>query len=109
MLAGGVTGILERAGPLFMVMRDAAGADEEIAVAYEALHALRYRNMRLMVGWVAAHGSLKADMSVDEAADVIWTLTSADVRHLLRDGRGWTAEHYQSWLADAMIASILPS
>ena len=65
--------------------------------------------MRLMVGWVAAHGPLKAGLSVDEAADVIWTLTSADVYHLLRDDRGWSADHYQAWLAETMIVAILPS
>jgi AcrR family transcriptional regulator len=109
MLAGGVTGILERAGTLFMIMRDAAAADDEIAASYNEIHDIRYRNMYLMVGWVAANGSLKDGMSIEEATDIIWTLTSADVRHLLRNDRGWTAERYQSWLAETMISSILPS
>jgi hypothetical protein len=108
MLAGGVTGILELAGPLFIVMRDAAATDDEIARAYVDQHAVRYRNMGIMVGWIAANGPLKAGLSLEDATDVIWTLTSADTRHLLHDERGWSSERYRDWLAEAMIAAILP-
>jgi AcrR family transcriptional regulator len=108
MLARGVAGVLERAGPVFDVMRAAGGADAEIATAYDALQAERRTNMGRIVSWVAANGPLKPGLSVEAAGDVVWTLTSADVQRMLRRERGWSKDRYASWLADALIAALLP-
>lgn len=108
MMARGIRGILERAGPIFDAMRGAASVDPEIAELYQRLQAERLRNMTRAVGWVAEQGPLRAGLSVDDGADIVWTLTSADVHRLLMVERGWTGERYERWLADSLIATLMP-
>lgn len=108
MMARGIRGILERTGPIFDVVRGAASVDPEIAELYRRLQEERLRNMARVVGWVAEKGSLRDGFTVDDAADIVWTLTSADVHRLLTVERGWTGERYERWLADSLIAALLP-
>lgn len=107
-LAHGVSDMLDRVGPLYLGLRYAAHTDNEIAEAYTNLHDAGRRNMGIIAGWIAANGPLKAGMSEDLAADVLWTLTSADVHHLLRYHREWPEEQYREWLATTLIESLLP-
>jgi len=108
MMANGIAEILERAGPVFTVVRAAAAADPEIAKLHAGIQEERLRNMTTVVGWVAAHGPLKAGLTVPDAADVTWTLTSADVHRLITVERGWSRRRYERWLSDALIAALLP-
>ena len=64
--------------------------------------------MGRLVAWVAEKGPLRADLTPAEAADVVWTLTSADVHRLLTADRGWTGELYERWLGDTLVATLLP-
>ena len=108
LMAHGIREILDRAGPIFDVMRGAATADTEVAVLYRRLQEERLRNMTMVVGWVAAKGPLREGLAVAEGADIVWTLTSADVHRMLRIERGWTGEQYEQWLADSLVRSLLP-
>ena len=62
----------------------------------------------LLVSWVAAHGSLRDGMTVDDAAAIVWTLTSPEVNQLLRDVRGWSAQRYVNWIADTLTCTLSP-
>jgi len=108
MMAHGIRLILERAGPVFDVMRGAAAADPEIATLYRHLQEERLRNMTRVVAWVAEKGPLRDGLTIPDAADIVWTFTSADVHRLLTVERGWTAERYERWLGDALVAALLP-
>jgi len=44
---------------------------------------------------------------VDEAAAIIWTMTSGEVHYMLRENWSWTAVQYESWLRDALTAALL--
>jgi AcrR family transcriptional regulator len=108
MMAHGIRGVLDRAGPIFAVMRAAAASDPEIAALHDRIQDERLENMRRVLGWITVHGPLQDGLSTTEAADILWTLTSADVRNLLVTERGWTGEQYERWLADTLIAFLLP-
>lgn len=108
MLAAMVAGTLERVGPTYLIMRHAAHSDHGVALAYTNLHDAERQNMGIVAGWIGANGPLKGGMPVEMAADVLWTLTGADVHHLLRVHREWSAEQYREWLAVTLIASLLP-
>ncbi len=64
--------------------------------------------MGRFAGLLAERGALRAGLSVDEAADLLWTLASHQVHELLVVQRGWSAERYQTWLADALARELLP-
>jgi hypothetical protein len=54
-------------------------------------------------------GHLRPGIDLDEAADVLWTYSSPELYELFVVRRGWTVERYGRFVADAMIAALLPS
>ena len=61
------------------------------------------RRFRLKVA-----GGLRAGLSVDEAADVIWATNSSELYVLLTIERGWPADRYERWLAETWCRLLLP-
>jgi len=108
MMARGIRRIMERAGPVFTVVRAAAVADPEIATRYERLQEERLDNMTRVLGWVSERGPLREGLTPAQGADILWTLTSADIHRLLTIERGWTGDQYERWLAGTLVASLLP-
>jgi AcrR family transcriptional regulator len=101
-------GIHERLGPLFRVAAAAAASDAELAGVWRELEDSRRAGMGRFAGLLAERGALRDGLSVDEAADLLWTLASHQVHELLVVQRGWSAERYQTWLADALARELLP-
>jgi AcrR family transcriptional regulator len=108
MHARGVTAIMKRSYRLDWVLRTAAPVDADAA-------ALRYqgaRQRRAGMEQLATHlhdrGELRPDVSITEATDRITTLIDPEFYRLTVDERQWTAEQYERWLTELLIASLLP-
>ncbi len=108
LFAGGMSEIMERVGPLFGVMRAAAMTEPEIAQLLQTVLSRRRENLGMFVQWLERDGPLRSGLDADEAADTVWSVSSAEVHQLLRVDRGWSAAHYQRWLGDTLIAVLLP-
>jgi AcrR family transcriptional regulator len=93
--------ILPRLAPLVHVLHAASGAEPALDELWREISARRARNMRAFAADLAATGALRPDLSVEEAADVVWAMNSPELYLLLVDGRGWTPERYERWLADS--------
>jgi hypothetical protein len=52
-------------------------------------------------------GALRDDLSIQRAADIVWTLNSSDVYLLLTTERGWSPEEFEQWLADSWVRLLL--
>jgi hypothetical protein len=100
---------LERVRPLDDVLRQAAAVDREVAALREDLQ-LRQRRaaMTAVVGWIAAHGPLRKGLTEQDAAAIVWTLTSPEVHHMLREVWGWPRDRYCAWLRDALTDGLIP-
>jgi AcrR family transcriptional regulator len=107
--AAAMRAIHGRLAPLLLALRDAATTDPEAAAVWQAISDRRAANMRRLVEDVAAAGGLRADLTVDDAADFIWTTNSPDVYVLLTAERGWTPERYEVWLDDLWQRYLLGS
>lgn len=108
MLARGMTEQLERIRPVDDILRSAALVDPDARALRDDLQLRQRREaMAQVVSWIAANGDLRDDMNVDEATDIVWTLTSPEVHQLLRDCCGWDAELYQSWLHQTLESALL--
>jgi AcrR family transcriptional regulator len=98
--------VKERAGALLGVIRDAAATDAEARGLWERIEAEFHANQRVIVESLAAKGALRADLGVDRAADVLWTLNHPDVWLLLTQ-RGWTPDEFEAWFAAATCSELL--
>lgn len=110
MLAAGVAGQLDRIAPMDAVLRSAAAVDAGAAELRADLQLRQRREAMLTsVSWIAAHGPLRAGLTVPDAAAVVWTLTSPEVHALLRDGCGWSRQRYERWLCEVLLDALLPA
>jgi AcrR family transcriptional regulator len=109
MFATGICGQLERVRPMDDILRSAASVDED-AAALRADLQLRQRRgaMRAVASWVAANGPLRDGSTPEQAAAVIWTLTSPEVHYMFRVDWGWSAQDYRDWLEVALQGTLLP-
>ena len=108
MLARGMTEQLERIRPIDDILRTAAVVDPDARALRDDLQ-LRQRRaaMAEVVSWIAANGELRNSLSVGEASDILWTMTSPEVHQLLRQHCGWEREKYQVWLQDALESALV--
>ncbi len=100
-------GIHSRSGPLLRAIRDAIGTDPELASLWRELEDTRLAGQARFAGLLADRSALRPGLSVDDAKDFIWTLCSLAVYESLVIDRGWTPEHYESWLARVLIDELL--
>ena len=108
LFAHGILGQLERIAPVDDMLRSAAAVDPDVAALRADLHMRQRRQALLTVAGGLASGSpLRDDMPVDEAAAVLWTLTSFEVHHMLRVDWGWPPERYEGWLRTTLEDSLL--
>jgi AcrR family transcriptional regulator len=99
--AAAVTDINRRMAPLQLVLRGAAATTPELAEMRDEISARRAANMRLFARDLAATGELRPDLDVDEVADVVWSMNSAEYFTLLVRERGWDPDRFAAWLAEA--------
>jgi AcrR family transcriptional regulator len=106
--AHAVTTLQGRVAPLFLVLRDAASVDPELAAVWRDITDRRARNMRLLAADLVSTGELRADLSLDEVADVIWTTNGSEYYAMLVLDRGWSPDRFRWWLLDAWCRLLLP-
>jgi AcrR family transcriptional regulator len=96
-----------RLGGILEVVRSGADADPEIAALWQRIQSEFHANQRMIVESLVAAGGLAPGLSVDRATDILWTLNHPTVWLLLSRDRGWTAEEYEQWFADAACGQLL--
>jgi len=95
--------------PVFLLARAAAASDPEVAATLEQISAARLERMRLNARGLASAGHLRPGITVDQAADIMWTYSSPELYDLLVLRRGWTADRYGQFIGQALINALLPS
>jgi AcrR family transcriptional regulator len=105
--ANDIRGIMERVGPVSGIMRTAAETEPDIAALLRGILEERLLGMTQFVSWLAGNGPLRDGLAIADAAETVWTLTSAEVHHLLTVDRGWSGDRYEAWLRDALDRLLL--
>jgi AcrR family transcriptional regulator len=95
-----------RVRPISEVLRTAKAVDPDMASIRTEIEGHRYRYMHTIAEWLAERGPL--NVTVERAADIIWTLASPDVGRMLCDDRGWSTDEHADWLEASMTALLLP-
>jgi AcrR family transcriptional regulator len=99
--------VAPRAAPILLLIRAAAASDPEVRALQEELDADRHRRMSDNARRLRGAGHLRAGITLAQAADVLWTYSSPELYELLAVRRGWTAERFGRFVAEAMIAALL--
>lgn len=99
--AASVVGLQQRLAPIFLALREAGATDASCRSLWQEISERRAANMRLFAADLRATGQVRADLSDDEVADIVWSLNSSEYFVLLVYERGWTPLQLERWLAQA--------
>jgi AcrR family transcriptional regulator len=99
--------IFTRVAPIMKIVRDAAGADPEMAAQWETNQRQRLTAYRAFAQQFADQQALRPGLSVQEAADIIFALVSLEVYGLLTAERGWTPTQWEAWITATLTDAIL--
>jgi AcrR family transcriptional regulator len=97
----------ETSVPEFELMRGAAAVAPEVAAVAQQVGARRRANQVHLVTYLREKGALRKDLAPEEAADIVWALTSYDLYRALVTDRHWPAGRYRDWLADTLADGLL--
>lgn len=103
------TEVAPRVAPVLLLLRQAAASDPELAKLQAEMDAARLTRMTHNAQTLLKAGHLRPGLDLDEAADVLWTYSAPELYELFVIRRGWAVERYGRFIADAMIAALLPS
>ena len=106
--ASDMTEIMGRVAPLFEVMRSAAKTEPDIAIMLQKLLSERVGGMKVFIHALISNGPVRDGLSLEDAAETVWALSSGEVYTLLVKDRGWPTEKYRQWLADSLSTLLLP-
>jgi hypothetical protein len=68
----------------------------------------RFERMTVNARGLQDAGHLRPGVSASEAADILWTYSSPELYELLVVRRGWSAQRFGGFVAQAMMAALLP-
>jgi AcrR family transcriptional regulator len=100
-------GVWGRVGPLLRVLDAAATTDESLVELRDRLAVQRLNGLRRFAALLAERGALRPGLTVDRAADIIWTVCARSTYDSLVTARGWTPAEYRDWLAETLAACLL--
>lgn len=97
-----------RAAPILLLLRTAAAGDSEMATLLREVDDARLTRMQHNARRLHDRGDLRDGVTLAQARDVLWTYSSPELYELLVLRRGWGLERYGRFIAEAMIAALLP-
>jgi AcrR family transcriptional regulator len=99
--------ILERSAPAHRILRNAIAADPAVASFERSDEQRRRRIQAAYIDMLLANGPLRDGLTADDAAATYSALANPNNYDLLITRRGWTPDHYESWLADSLTRLLL--
>lgn len=99
--------VKERVAALMEVIREAAPTDADINVLWGRIQTEFHANQRAIVESLHRRGALPADLDIDRASDILWTLNHPNVWQLLVVQRGWTPDEYEQWFGATAVHQLL--
>jgi AcrR family transcriptional regulator len=94
--------------PILLLVRSAAATDPDMAALLKASNDTREQRARHHARFLQQRGYLREGVSLAQATDILWTCTAPELYDLLVLQRGWSLPQYARFLADYMIAALLP-
>ena len=101
--------VAPRVAPVLLLVREAAASDPELARLQDEMDGARLTRMTHNARTLLKGGHFRKGVTLDAATDVLWIYSSPEFYELLVIRRGWSVERYGQFIADSIIAALLPS
>ena len=109
-MVGGVE-ILERVAPLLAVVRGTVGTDPDLAAQWDVNEGQRRTAFRALAELLAGRDALRRGLTVEDAADLAFLISSVENYVVATHTLGWTPERWRRTtarlLAEALLAEAL--
>jgi len=91
------------------LLRTAGAVAPELADVARQIEVRRRQNQARLIASLLEQGALRPGLSLEEATDVLWALTSYDLYRMLVVEQRWEPERYETWLAQLLVQHLLAS
>ncbi len=91
------------------LMRTVGAVALELAEVARQVETRRRQNQGRLIASLHERGVLRPGLSLEEATDVLWALTSYDLYRMLVVEQRWEPERYETWLAQLLVQHLLAS
>jgi AcrR family transcriptional regulator len=100
--------VAPRISPLLLLVRTAAASDPAMEALRAELDEKRLTRMSRNAKGLHRAGHLRPGVGARRAGEVMWTYSSPELYELLVVQRRWSADAYGRFIAEALIAALLP-
>jgi AcrR family transcriptional regulator len=102
------TEVAPRVAPILLLIRTAAASDPDMAALHDEVVRERLDRMEANARHLHDRGDLRQGITLAEARDVLWAYSSPELYELLVLRQAWPLDRYGTFVAEAMIAALLP-
>lgn len=102
-----VVEIAVRSAAIYEAVRAAAPTDPLIASLFKRMQAGRYMGATHVAELLQAKDGLRPGLTVEAAADILWSLLEPLLYQLLVQERHWSVEQYRDWLDETLQTQLL--
>jgi AcrR family transcriptional regulator len=100
--------IIAGVGPIVAVIfAQGSSRDPDLRAFVDKIEGERAVGTAGVADHIATTFGLRPGLSVTEAGDILWALTSPELLDRFTRRRGWTLDRYEAWLADAMADALV--
>jgi AcrR family transcriptional regulator len=99
--------ILERVAPLLAVVRGTVGTDPDLAAQWNANDNERRTAFRALADLLEERGALRPGLTVDDAAELAYLISSVENYFVATDTLGWSPERWQHSTATLLAKALL--
>lgn len=103
-----ITEVAPRVAPILLLVRNAAASDAEMASLLQEVDEARLERMDHNARGLTKRGVLRDGVTREVARDVLWAYSSPELYELMVLRRGWPLDRYGRFVAEGMIAALLP-
>jgi len=103
------TEVAPRAAPILLLVRDAALVDTAMGELLVELDDTRHRRMTDNAEFLYSAGHLRPDLTIQMAADLMWSVSAPEMFELLVRRRRWSIEQYADFVYRTIVHGLLAS
>lgn len=101
--------VMPLVAPILLLVRAAAGADDEMAVVRRETEDARLERMAHNARYLVEGGHARDGLDLDRVRDVLFAYSSPELYELLVLRQDWPTDDYSRFVAGGIAAAVLPS